>query len=141
MNSKNNTELLILQNKLLESILIMQNDFIKKGIYYGWCKNTIENLLSLSESEFGFICELLKKENGTPYIKSHGITNIAWDERTHRFYEEHNEKGLEFFNFNSLWGEAITTGEPVIANDPDNDDRRGGFEGTEYGYDLELVTA
>jgi PAS domain-containing protein len=116
-----------LQNRLLESILVMQNDFIKRGIYYGWCKDTIENLLFLSESDFGFICELLKKENGTPYIKSHGITNIAWNEQTRQFYEENKEKGLEFFNFDSLWGQAITTGEPVIANDPDNDDRRGGY--------------
>ncbi len=115
------------QNRLLESISTMQNDFIKRGISYGWCEDTIENLLYLSGSKFGFICELLKKGDGTPYIKSHGISNIAWDEQTRRFYDENKEKGLEFFNFESLWGKAITTGEPVIANDPDNDDRRGGY--------------
>ena len=127
MKSKNNAELLNLQNKLLESILIMQKEFTGRGIYYGWCKKTIENLLYLSESEFGFICELLKKDDGTPYIKSHGITNIAWDDKTCLFYEENKKNGLEFFNFESLWGKAVTTGEPVIANDPDNDDRRGGY--------------
>ena len=127
MHSENTTEVSNLQNKLLESILVMQNDFIKRGIYYGWCKDTLNNLLFLSESEFGFICELLKKDDGTPYIKSHGITNIAWDKQTRHFYEENKEKGLEFFNFESLWGNAITTGEPVIANDPGTDDRRGGY--------------
>ena len=130
-----NTESSNLQNRLLESILVMQNDFIKRGIYYGWCEDTLENLLFLSESEFGFICELLKKDDGTPYIKSHGITNIAWNDQTRRFYEENIEKGLEFFNFESLWGKAITTGEPVIANDPENDDRRGGYP-REHGHPI-----
>ena len=127
MKPGNKTELLNLQNKLLESLLVMQNDFIKRGFYYDWCKNTIENLLYLSESEFGFICEYLKKDDGTPYIKSHGISDVAWDAQTRQFYEDHKEKGLEIFNFDSLWGKAITTGEPVIANDPDNDNRRGGY--------------
>ena len=92
MEFKNNTDLLNLQNKLLESILTMQNDFINRGVYYGWCKNTIDNLIYLSESKFGFICELLKKKDGTPYIKSHGISNIAWDEQTQCFYEENKAR-------------------------------------------------
>jgi len=127
MHFEKNTELSNHQNRLLKSIVDMQNDFIRRGIYYGWCNNTLENLLFLTESEFGFICELLRKNDGTPYIKSHGITNIAWNDQTRRFYDENKEKGLEFFNFESLWGKAVTTGEPVIANDPDSDYRRGGF--------------
>lgn len=118
---------LVLKNKLLESIRIMQGDFLKRGIYFGWCKNTLDNLLYLSKSEFGFICELLHKEDGTPFIQSHGISNIAWNEKSRSFYEEHHKKGFEFYNFDSLWGHAITTGEAVITNDPVNDPRRGGY--------------
>ncbi len=120
-------QLLKKQNKLLESIRIMQGDFLRHGIYYGWCKKTLDNLLYLSESKFGFICELLQKEDGTPFIQSHGISNIAWDEKSRLFYEEHYKSGLDFFNFNSLWGNAITKGQAVISNDPDNDPRRGGY--------------
>lgn len=115
------------KNKLLESIRIMQGDFLRQGIYYGWCKNTLNNLLCLSESKFGFICELLQKKDGTPFIRSHGISNIAWDEKSRLFYEKHYKNGLEFFNFSSLWGNAITKGEAVIANDPNNDFRQGGY--------------
>ncbi len=120
-------EKLLLQNKLLESIRITQLDFLNKGISYGWCDNTLKNLITLSNSEIGFICELLHKEDGTPFIVSHGISNIAWNETTRIFYESHRESGLEFSNFNSLWGAAMTSGEPVIANDPDHDPRRGGY--------------
>lgn len=118
---------LLMQNQLLESIHTMQIDFLNKGISYGWCDEILKNLLVLSNSEMGFICELLHKEDGTPFIISHGITNIAWNDQTRRFFDEHYKKGLEFHNFNSLWGYVMTSGEPYIANDPDNDPHRGGY--------------
>ncbi|MDD2700878.1 MAG: bacteriohemerythrin [Sideroxydans sp.] len=122
-----------LRAAMLDTIRIMQQDFLKQGISFGWCDRVLATLLKFSRSEFGFISELLHKEDGTPFIKSHGITNIAWDETTRAFYEQHAAQGMEFFNFNSLWGHAITTGEAVIANDPDNDPRRGGYPG-EQGH-------
>lgn len=124
-NDLNNS--MLKEKKLLSSICEMQQDFMKRGIYYGWCENTFSNLLYLTESEIGFICELLHKEDGTPFIKSHIISNIAWNEETRRFYEERHIKGLEFFNFNSLWGHVFTKGEVVIANNPDNDPRSGEY--------------
>ena len=115
------------QNQMLESIRTMQIDFINQGIVFGWCDRVLARLLKLSESQFGFICELLYKEDGTPFLRSHGITNIAWDETTRRFYDEHADSGLEFFNFDSLWGAAIRSGNAVIANNPETDTRRGGY--------------
>ncbi len=114
-------------SKLLELITLMQSEFLKKGIVYGWCDKILENLLQLTESEFGFICELLHKEDGTPFIKSHGISNIAWNTETRKFYEANIEKGLEFFNFKSIWGQAITTGKSYISTNPDTDPHRGGY--------------
>lgn len=115
------------QKSLLDSLKTMQSDFLKKGVYFGWCKNTFENLLLLTESKFGLISELMQKDDGTPYMKSHAITNIAWDKETRQFYDKNVEKGLEFFDFDNLVGAAINTGKAVISNDPDNDPRRGGY--------------
>ncbi|MFH2134674.1 MAG: bacteriohemerythrin [Pseudomonadota bacterium] len=131
--ANNSVDMIESRAAMLDAIRIMQMDFLKHGISYGWCDRVLETLLQLSQSEFGFICELLLKNDGTPYIKSHGITNIAWDESTRAFYGAHVKQGLEFHNFNSLWGQAITTGEAVIANDPDNDPRRGGYP-KEHGH-------
>ena len=115
------------ENKLLESICVLQQDFLKRGIYYGWCRNTLDNLICLTESRIGFICGLSHKEDGTPFIISHSISNIAWNEETRQFYEAHCRTGLEFFNFDSIWGSVFATGQAVISNDPDNDFRRGGY--------------
>lgn len=109
------------QLQLLKSISLLHEVFWDKGIHYGWCNNVIENLLTLSNSEFGFICELFHKEDGTPFIKSHGISNILWSAEVKKLYEENIENGLDFFNFKSIWGNAITTGELYISHTPEND--------------------
>ncbi len=87
----------------------------------------LQGLLELADSAFGFIGEVLHKTDGTPYLKTHAITNIAWNEETRAFYAEHAPKGMEFTNLDTLFGAALQTGEPVIANDPANDPRGGGL--------------
>ena len=56
--AKSSDYLMARQNDLLKAIVDMQQDFLKRGIYYGWCENTLNNLISLTESRIGFICEL-----------------------------------------------------------------------------------
>lgn len=87
----------------------------------------LQGLLELADSTFGFIGEVLHSADGTPYLKTHAITNIAWNEETRSFYAEHAPKGMEFTNLDTLFGAALKTGEPVIANDPANDPRGGGL--------------
>ncbi len=86
----------------------------------------LEALLELTESEYGFIGEVLHNEDGSQYLKTHAITNIAWNDETQRLYDENVEKGLEFRNMNTLFGSVMVTGEPVVANTPATDRRRGG---------------
>ncbi|MFA9561728.1 MAG: PAS domain S-box protein, partial [Nitrospirota bacterium] len=52
--------------------------------------------------------------------------NIAWNQETRELYERF-APNLEFFNLNTLFGKVITTGQPVLANDPMNDPRSGGL--------------
>lgn len=86
----------------------------------------LDTLLKGLESEYGFIGEI--KDDGTQkYLKTHAITNIAWTDDLDKFYKENAPKGLEFKNLETLFGQTIKTGEPVIANDPYTDKRRGGL--------------
>ena len=62
-----------------------------------------------------------------PTSRPTALTNIAWNEATTRLYEEQNEAGLEFRNLNTLFGRTLSTGQPVIANNPYGDPRRGGL--------------
>ncbi|MFC1619707.1 PAS domain S-box protein [Candidatus Neomarinimicrobiota bacterium] len=114
-------------NQLLKIISDAQSQLIALGDPRKVFDEFLSGLLSLTESEYGFIGEVLQTENGDPYLKTHAITNIAWNEETRRFYEEKAPSGMEFNNLNTLFGAVMTTGESVIANEPATDSRRGGL--------------
>ena len=84
-------------------------------------------ILRFTGSEYGFVAEVLRAAQGQPYLKTHAITNIAWNQKMRAFYEKHQAAGLEFRNLNTLFGAVLTTGETVIANSPATDPRRGGL--------------
>ena len=86
----------------------------------------LSSLLEMTESEYGFIGEVCRNEDGSPFLRTQAITNIAWNDETRAFYATHSSQGLEFRNLNTLFGAVMTTARPVIANDPDNDPRRHG---------------
>jgi signal transduction histidine kinase len=60
-------------------------------------------------------------------LKAHAITNIAWNDETRAIYERLGPQGMEFHNLKTLIGAILTSGQPVIANDPAHDPRRGGL--------------
>jgi two-component system, sensor histidine kinase and response regulator len=114
-------------NQLLQAVSAAQSQFIADIGVHELFQNLLPHLLSLAQSEYGFIGEIVHDAQGRPYFKSHAVSNIAWNEATRQFYEEHQESGLEFHNLQTLFGAVITTGKPVIANDPAADARRGGL--------------
>ena len=63
----------------------------------------------LTGCEYGFVGEVLHRPNGAPYLKTHAVTNIAWNDETRALYEKHKDEGLEFDNPNTLFGRTLTT--------------------------------
>ncbi|MDH5527428.1 MAG: response regulator [Nitrospirota bacterium] len=112
---------------LLDVIGSAQTEFINRKHPQEAFDLLLTGLLDLTESEYGFIGEVLHGDDGNPYLKSRAITNIAWNEETRRFYDQEAPRGLEFFNLKTLFGAVMTSGEPVVTNDPANDPRRGGL--------------
>lgn len=86
----------------------------------------LTHLLDLTKSEYGFIGEVLYTETGNPYLRCHAVTDIAWNDATRELVKTF-APNLEFFNLDTLFGQVMTTGEPVIANDPAGDPRSGGL--------------
>jgi PAS domain S-box-containing protein len=126
-------------NDLLSCISKAQSQFIAAADRLTIFEDLLSNLLDLTNSEYGFIGEVLFRKDGSafiedslmkirgvPYLKTHSITNISWDDTTQKFYEENYEIGMEFTNMQTLFGATIMTGKPVIANSPRTDPRRGG---------------
>jgi GAF domain-containing protein len=89
-------------------------------------ENLLKNFLALTHSAYGFLGEILHTPEGKPYLKTQAITNIAWNQETRELYERF-APNLEFFNLKTLFGAVMTTGQPVLANDPIKDSRGGGL--------------
>jgi hypothetical protein len=111
----------------LHSIENAQSKFIIENYSSRAFDDLLSETLDLTKSQFGFIGEILNDPNGKPYLKIHTITNIAWNKSTRALFDQHASLGMEFHNLETLFGRVITTGKPVISNDPCNDSRSGGL--------------
>ncbi|MDI9245063.1 EAL domain-containing protein [Marinobacter sp. CHS3-4] len=87
----------------------------------------LEDFLSLTGSQFGFIGEIHKKQQGSPFLKIGAITNIAWSPETEALYQQLKRRGLIFDRTDTLIGKPMISGEVLISDDPGHDPRRGGL--------------
>jgi PAS domain S-box-containing protein len=111
---------------LLDAVRLIQSSYIGGTDPKKPYEQMLATLLDVTQSAYGFVGEIRHDDAGKPYLKAHAVTNIACNEETRRLYAENAARGLEFRNLDTLFGAAITSGKPVIANSPATDRRRGG---------------
>lgn len=87
----------------------------------------LQILVSVTESEFGFIGEVREPATGQPYLIKITISDNAWNEEIREYYNKHLPDGLKFTKLETLYGAVITSGEVVISNDPATDPRSHGL--------------
>ena len=81
----------------------------------------LNKIIEITHAEYGFVGEIkIDPDTNLRFLKTFSLTNIAWNDETKQFYDEHAAKGLEFKNLDTLFGYVITTGEILIANEPRN---------------------
>ncbi|AOW14346.1 hypothetical protein LPB72_03650 [Hydrogenophaga crassostreae] len=115
------------QHRMLQAIQQSQATFIgvedKRKAFEG----LLASFLSVTDSAFGFVGEVLFDAQGQPFLRMQALTNIAWNEETRSMVEASAATGVEFRGLNSLFGYALRTGETVISNNPAKDPRSGGL--------------
>lgn len=114
-------------NRMLAAITQAQAVFIEGADKRRAFQGLLDAFLSVTDSEYGFVGEVEHDANGQPYLRTHAMTDISWDDASRSLYDQHRERGMEFRKLDTLFGHALRTGEPVIANDPANDPRAGGM--------------
>ncbi len=118
---------LLKQQALERAIMRAQASFIDERENTSALNHLLDDLLALTDSEYGFIGEVLKDEQQAPYLVAHAITDITWDDESRRFYDQNAPNGMIFSNLDTLFGHVMRHEEVVIANQPDQDPRRGGL--------------
>jgi PAS domain S-box-containing protein len=115
------------QQRMLEAVRLAQAIYIDADDKRWAFEGLLEAFVGVTGSAYGFVGEVYYNEDGTPYLRTHAISNIAWDEASRLMYESQMDAGMAFRNLRSLFGQVMVTGQPVIANDPRHDLRSGGL--------------
>ncbi|MGM9425113.1 PAS domain-containing protein [Hydrogenophaga sp. MI9] len=115
------------QHRMLDAVRLAQAAYIEADDKRQAFEGLLRAFLTVTESAFGFVGEVLHDGAGDPYLKTHAITNIAWNEATHRMFSEQMDAGLEFRNLKTLFGHSLVTGETLLTNDPASHPRSAGL--------------
>lgn len=115
------------QHRMLDAVRQAQAAFIEADDKRQSFEDLLTAFLAVTDSAYGFVAEVLYDPYDKPYLKTHAITDISWDEASRRMYHEQMDAGMEFRNLKTLFGHALVTGETVISNQPAADVRRGGM--------------
>lgn len=115
------------QHRMLDAVRQAQAAYIEADDKRQAFEGLLKAFLSVTDSAYGFVGEVLYDPQGQPYLKSHAITDISWDEASRRVFAEQMDSGMEFRNLKTLFGHALLTGETVLTNHPETDARRGGL--------------
>ncbi|MFO0930295.1 MAG: PAS domain S-box protein [Gemmataceae bacterium] len=109
------------QNELLATLAQLQGRFIAGGPVPEVFDEMLATVIRISGSTYGFIAELFHDADGTTYLQTHAISNVVWSP------PREATRQMRFTTLRSLFGAVVTTGRPVIANEPATDPRRCGL--------------
>jgi PAS domain S-box-containing protein len=116
-----------LSRQLLSLIAEAQAAYINRHNPREAFDTLLKRILEVSASQFGFVGEILHDDSAAPFLRTFAISNIAWDADTLAFYDARAAQGLEFRNLDTLFGQVIRSGQPLISNDPANHPKKGGL--------------
>ncbi|WP_176961812.1 diguanylate cyclase [Mariprofundus sp. NF] len=124
---KRSEEALLRSSLIIETIERMESRFISYSEPFALYSDLLDDIIALSESEYGFIGEVLIDPDTKPYLKIYAITDLSWDKKTQDLYDAIRKRGFEFRKLDNLLGKVITSGKAVISDDPRHDPRHGGL--------------
>ncbi|MEO5374225.1 MAG: ATP-binding protein [Alphaproteobacteria bacterium] len=106
-------------HELLDCVTRLQAHFINEDDLVPLFDRLLHDILRLTGSSFGFIAELVEDEAKGRCLVGLAISDIAWNEESRGLFRERGPGGRRFCDLDRLYGQAVLTGEPVIANDPE----------------------
>ena len=100
------------QTAVLDAVSKVQSLFIADRDPNAIFNETLETLVSLTNSEYGFIGEVLLDENGQRYLRTFAVSSVVYAHDPNM-----DPTGLEFRDPDSMFGQVLQTGEPLIIDE------------------------
>ncbi|MCX6270850.1 MAG: ATP-binding protein [Bacteroidetes bacterium] len=110
---------LMLNNMLLSSIAKTQSYAISEVEPHELFNDILNELLTITASEFGLIGEVLGFEDGSPFLRVHAISTNTWSDLIINRFKDDGGKWIDFKGIDSFFAGVISKGEPVIFNHSD----------------------
>ncbi|MFZ6847903.1 PAS domain S-box protein [Undibacterium sp. RuRC25W] len=104
------------QQILNDAVAKAQAQFIKGKDRGKGFDTLLVNSLRLTQSEYGFICEVLKSRDNVPYLKVCSILDLGWEDQIIDLHKKQVQTGLEFFDLDLLFDPRLEKKIPVISN-------------------------
>ncbi len=117
----------IKQQQLSKSISQAQAQFIKDADIKNIFSQLLTDILTLTESTFGFIGEIFFNNDNQPELKIHTLQSVTEDPEFNFFYQKQAQENLVLTDMNNLLGTAILKGKSIISNNTSKDMRGGGM--------------
>lgn len=118
------------QMSLLQSIADAQASFISQSDISAAFEKLLNNILALTQSEYGFISEVMYNEDNAPELEAHAISNTPWHQTPTATSDasSHSESiaSLAQADLNVLAHTTLITMEPSILNQSEIDEKMGG---------------
>jgi two-component system NtrC family sensor kinase len=114
-------------HRLMHALTQVHVDLVTQGAHRTLFARLLAVMLEETQSEYGFIAEILLTPEGQPYLRSYALTNIAWTDEMRAYVAAQAPQGLEFRNLNTLFGQVMTSGQPLLTNDAPAHPKAGGI--------------
>ncbi|QJD59817.1 PAS domain-containing protein [Pseudomonas sp. gcc21] len=107
--------------KLSDIIVATQSAYINETNLNQSFDRLLERILEVTDSQFGFVGQVLRDEHSEPYLKVHALSDISWDEASAAAVRMRGPQGMIFRRLDTLFGQVLVTGEAYLSNDAASD--------------------
>lgn len=115
---KQSSNLLNHKNNILSSVNSLQQSFLSEDTPSNVFEKALNSLLSITESEIGFIGEILNQADSKKHIKIMAIAGNSTKKDSPKFLETKSIEISESEVLDSLINSIVDTGKPIIQNQP-----------------------
>ncbi|QDT42779.1 Blue-light-activated protein [Gimesia alba] len=108
---------------LIESIRKLLSQYIADSNPEKVFEDLLQTLLKTSDSEYGFIGEVVQSEQGSSCLKIRAMMKTSGNDELQQFQTDESSTGRAFLNLEMLLEHMVATGDAVISNQPAEDPR------------------
>ena len=105
------------QTRLLDLLRQVLQHYLANEDIGTACTLLLDGMLSLTDSAYGFLGEVLHDSGGKPYLKVHALNNMVWNDTGQSLRLEKHTTNLESINLDSVLDAVLRSGEVAGVND------------------------